>query len=266
MLSVTRFNTTSNYEFADFAGLSYVDSSSLNATFDLDYLSSCEAESNYWHNGSGLGAMVEPHELSEPYQTNELPPTDFQSNLDSSSEVLASLATIEPMEIQLPTSCSPTVKMGVSVSSEARFPVVSFPSFGNPTTSSALPQSPKTSEVIPKKRLKRSFEESIPGFQCFSQWVQVPPAASAQKPAGATTVMQRKKRQKVKEKGACLRCRMYKLSVSLPLIMGSVGINSTFLTNCCSARQVGRARDANHCSATLLGDETCNGENVFHLV
>jgi hypothetical protein len=240
------FNTTSNYEFADFSGLPYVDSASLNATFDIDYLPNCEAETNYWHDGPVLDAMIESHERSTPHQTHELSPTEFQSNLDPSSPMLASLATIGPMEILPPTSRPPTVNMGVGVSSKVRSPVGSCLSSGNPTISNGLPQVLKPAEVIPKKRLKRSFEETIPGFQCFSQWAQLPPAPSAKKQARATTVVQRKKRQDVKEKGACLRCRIYKLSVSFPLIVGSVGINSSSLTDCYSARQVGRARDANY--------------------
>ena len=223
MLSAMQINTTPNWEFANFAGLPYVDQSTVNAMFDQDCLSSRKAESNCWHNGPSLEAMIES-QLSEPYQTNELSSTELQSNLDPSSAVPTSLATIEPVDIQPPISRPPADNMDAVVSSKIRPPVFSSPSSRISAISNNLPRGPKPAEVITKKRLKRSLEETIPGFQCFSRWVQAPPVPSAQKRARATTVMQRRKRQDVKEKGACLRCRMYKLSVSFHLIVGSFGI------------------------------------------
>jgi len=58
---------------------------------------------------------------------------------------------------------------------------------------------------------KRAAEEGLPGYYCFSLDQHTEPEKRRKKKA---TVEQRKQTQEVKLRGACLRCKMYKLRVS----------------------------------------------------
>ena len=68
---------------------------------------------------------------------------------------------------------------------------------------------------VSKKLTKRQPEDEIPGYQCFPQWVQSPSRSLPAKRRRRTTAGEGKKVRDVKKKGACLRCRLYKLSVSV---------------------------------------------------
>jgi hypothetical protein len=66
------------------------------------------------------------------------------------------------------------------------------------------------------KPKKWSLDDRIPGTMCFPQWASLSSSQPPPKKARTMTATQKKKRQQVKETGACLRCRMYKISVGSP--------------------------------------------------
>lgn len=66
-----------------------------------------------------------------------------------------------------------------------------------------------------KRRRHNSPEESLPGYQCFTQWEIQPPRTPKESiDRQKMTPAQKKRARDVRKKGPCLRCRLYNLSVS----------------------------------------------------
>jgi hypothetical protein len=84
-----------------------------------------------------------------------------------------------------------------------------------PSSARNLNQPSRLATIISSKPTKRTLKETIPGYQCFSQWLETPDSpAPPPKRANVITSAERRGRQDLKEKGSCLRCRMYKLKVN----------------------------------------------------
>jgi hypothetical protein len=111
------------------------------------------------------------------------------------------LATEYPTETR---SCSSFLSLGAT-----KLNVISS------DMSSGILYAPEPKPHLPnatsQKVMKRSLEDTIPGFSCFDQWIESPLPSS--KRIKSSTI-QRKTRLHKKKSTVCLRCRMYKLRVS----------------------------------------------------
>lgn len=100
-------------------------------------------------------------------------------------------------------ACNVTLPLS---SCQSNLPAIPSTSFVGPNSLPSL-----SSTVSLGKRPNRSFEDTMPGYSCFDQWIDSP--APSSKRAKPSTVQQKRPKKK-RTTSVCLRCRTYKLSVS----------------------------------------------------